>query len=106
MREDLKALWDKAGETGEPQALGRIVVCDVCSVDYTDDPASGGFLFGSYAYCPPCAVKAWPAIEKYAEQHFIKARCPDGQSFADFVRALRGPDAQIRVTHLKPEDLR
>lgn len=72
-----------------PVDLGRLVICDVCSADMTDSPDTGGFIFGSYGYCPKCATCALPEIKGYGELHFITAMCPPGVSFADFVRAYR-----------------
>lgn len=99
MNKALEAAWDRAfAEPGEFQPVGRAVVCDVCSGDWTDRPESGGFLFSSYAYCPDCAAEGLKTIRKYNEERYILARCPAGESYADFVRRLRGPKAGIRVT--------
>lgn len=65
---------------------GDIVLCDDCNRDYTNSTESGGILFGGRAICPVCAP-AWEAdAKKYDEERFIKARCPEGKSFADWVR--------------------
>lgn len=101
VRKDLKQKWDDAERTGEPQPLGDLVVCDVCDRDYTNSTEEGGFIFGSYAYCPTCAERHLPKIQGYNEEHMIRARCGDGVSFADFVRAYRGPDAAIRIGKLE-----
>lgn len=77
--------------------IGRQVICDICNVDHTDSPERGGMIFGSNAYCPICTAKAMPTIKKYHEEDYIKAHCPKGQSFADFVRAYRGGDGIIKV---------
>ena len=37
-------------------------------------------------------------IALYGEHSMIRAVCPEGQTFAAFVRAWRGPNATIRVT--------
>lgn len=96
---ELRKLWDTAEkEPGTKQRVGRIVVCDQCDEDFTDKPDSGGFMFVLNAYCPQCAARSIDSIRKYNEEHFIRARCVEGQSFADFVRAYRGPDAFIRYT--------
>jgi hypothetical protein len=98
MRDELKAAWDGAFDhPGEKFPVGRAVVCDICDKDWTDDPRSGGFLFVSKAYCPDCAVEGLRTIKKYKEERYIVAIC-GGESFADFVRRMRGPDAFIRVT--------
>jgi hypothetical protein len=99
MNEDLKRAWDAAYENpGEAIPVGDIVVCDDCSVDYTNRPESGGFIFQSKAICPACAPRWRRLIALYGETHHVRAVCPDGQVFAAFVRAWRGPNATIRVT--------
>jgi hypothetical protein len=86
--------------SGEPAIipLGRNVLCDACDTDLTDDPRSGGYLFGSYAYGPCCAERRLETIRGYGEEGHIRARCPEGVSFADWIRGLRGPDAAIAIT--------
>jgi hypothetical protein len=73
---------------------GHEVACDACCEDWTKRKESGGFLFGSYAYCPNCAVLWEPKIKGYNEQHLIQARCPEGMPFSDWVRSIR---AQVSV---------
>lgn len=87
-------------ERGGPAVipLGDTVLCDGCDADLTSDARSGGFLFGSYAYGPCCADERLRSIRGYGEEWNIRARCPDGASFADWVRGLRGPDAAITIT--------
>jgi hypothetical protein len=97
MSEEMKAKWDEAAATGERVSLGKTVICDQCNRDYTDSTDEGGFIFGSHAYCPKCAAESLPRIRGYGEEHYIKARCQAGQSFADFVRGYRGPDAGIEI---------
>ena len=97
MNKDLEKMWEKTSQTGEKMLLGDIVVCDYCSEDYTESDEHGGFLFGSYATCPKCAAKMRPDIERYGEENHIRARCPEGKSFADFIREIRGPDAAIQI---------
>ena len=77
--------------------IGDSVICDACGDDYTNSDDSGGFLFGSSAYCPKCAVSRLPNIKSYGEEHFIKARCPKSMSFKDWVLQLRGGDNTIKV---------
>jgi hypothetical protein len=98
MNENLQRAWDAAYEKpGEPQPVGEIVVCDDCSADYTNRPDSGGFIFQSKAICPVCAPRWRRLIALYGEQRFIRAVCPEGQTFAAFIRAWRGPNASITV---------
>ena len=78
-------------------SLGDTVLCDLCNEDYTDSSESGGFIFGSTAYCPPCATKSLPTIHEYDEEGYISAYCPEDQSFSDFVRAYRGGEGTIRI---------
>jgi hypothetical protein len=83
---------------GEKIPVGRDVVCDLCDEDWTDRPESGGFLFISKGVCPDCAPRFMAGVIKHSEQRFIRGECPKGQSFADWIREIRGPDAFIRVT--------
>jgi hypothetical protein len=101
MRDDIKQAWDAAFEhPGEAFPVGRAVVCDLCDGDWTDRPESGGFLFQSKGVCPDCAPKFMADLIRYSEQNFIRGECPKGQSFADWIRHIRGPDAFVRVTVL------
>ena len=69
MNEDLKRAWDAAYENpGEAIPVGDIVVCDDCSVDYTNRLESGGFIFQSKAICPACAPRWRRLIALYGEQ--------------------------------------
>lgn len=93
MKTELEQAWARAeANPGQPIDIGRIVVCDFCDEDHTDTPISGGVIFGSKAVCPVCV----PRVQ--GEPQYIKARCPAGQSFGDFVRAYRGPNNAITVT--------
>ena len=87
---------DRGGPASIP--LGDAVLCDACDTDLTADTRSGGYLFGSYAYGPCCAEKRLVTIRGYGEEDHIRARCPEGVSFADWVRGMRGPDAAITIT--------
>lgn len=78
--------------------LGRTVLCDLCNMDYTDMPTTGGFIYGSKAVCPTCAPKMMYDIRRYGEQAYIRAiNKASNKSFADFVRDYRGEDASIRI---------
>ena len=107
----MRELWREAEETGQEIGIGRLVTCDICDEDYTDRSDSGGFIFGSYAYCPSCALRCAPDIRRFNEGHLIRATCPAGVAFAEFVRqyqyrANTGSDS-IRVTtfsHNKPPE--
>lgn len=65
---------------------GDTVLCDICNLDYTARPDSGGLLFQSKAVCPKCAPDFELSAQRCGELHFIRARCPMGKSFADWVR--------------------
>jgi hypothetical protein len=79
--------------------VGETVLCDIDDTDLTADARSGGYLFGSYGVGPCCAERYMERIVSYGEERFIRGRCPEGVSFADWVRGMRGPAAAIRVTH-------
>lgn len=99
--EDLQRRWDLAdANPGVAIPVGRHVVCDGCDMDFTDLPDCGGIIFESKAYGPCCAPRIIKSAEKYGEERYIKARCPPETSFADFVRAYRGPDAFIKVSSI------
>lgn len=102
--------YAEALATGGPAEidLGRTVLCDFCDADLSADPRSGGFLFGSYAIGPCCAAKHLARIKGYGEEGHIKAHCPPGMSFADWVRQLRDEmgSHSIRITPGGPGDVR
>lgn len=76
---------------------GDYVECDMGGEVLTADPRSGGFLFGSKAVGPCCAERVEASARHNGELDYIRARCPEGVSFADWVRRLRGPDAAVRI---------
>jgi hypothetical protein len=82
--------------------LGDTVLCDDCDGDYTASNLTGGILFQSKALGPCCAPKWEVQARKYGEERFIRGRCPEDVSFADWVRGLRGPDAAIVITPGRP----
>jgi hypothetical protein len=90
------------GGAPAPIPLGRVVICDCCNEDMTDDRRSGGFVFdgfgGLWAAGPCCAATQEAALRSYGEQRVIRGRCPQGVPFADWLRSLRGPDASIKIT--------
>lgn len=92
--------YAKALAEGGPAVIpvGRDVLCDSCDEDLTSDRRSGGFLFSTYAIGPCCAERWETGARKYGEEQFIRARCPEGVSFGDWVRGIRGPDAAITIT--------
>lgn len=95
---EIEDAWDLAfANPGTAIPVGRAVVCDWCDKDFTDSAETGGFIFESKATCPCCAARLETGAKKHGEERFIRARCPGGKSFADFVREYRGQDATITV---------
>ena len=92
--------YAEALEHGGPASIpvGDTVLCDIDDTDLTADDRSGGFLFGSYAVGPCCAERYLESIRSYGEEHMIRGWCPEGVSFADWVRGIRGPAAAITIT--------
>ena len=68
---------------------GDTVLCDLCNTDYTSSNECGGLIFCSNAVCPECESQLLAEATTHGEQKFIRARCPENQSFADFVRQYR-----------------
>lgn len=79
--------------------IGDTVICDICNEDYTNRDDSGGFLFGTYAYCPDCAKSRMANIRSYNEEKYIKAHCPPNMSYKDWVLQLRGGDNRIIISN-------
>ena len=103
VNKDLERAWAEAeANPGKPVDIGRIVVCDGCDEDFTDSAVTGGMIFGSRAICPTCEPKWRKSATEYGEEHFVKATCQAGQSFADFVRAYRGPNTSICINPGRP----
>jgi hypothetical protein len=92
--------YAEALDAGGPAVIpvGRTVLCDIDDTDLTEDPRSGGYMFGSYAVGPCCAERYLATIRGYGEEHFIRSRCLEGVSFADWIRDMRGPGAAITIT--------
>jgi hypothetical protein len=100
-REEFRSAVDEAMANGGSVPVGDLVLCDFCDEDLTGDPRTGGFLFGSKAVGPCCAERSLASIKGYGEEWNIRARCPEGVSFADWVRGMRGPGAAVTVTKLR-----
>ena len=83
--------------------IGDTVVCDLCNTDFTASDESGGILFGSYAACPKCTPRLEADAQKYNEENNIVGRCPEGVSFADWVRGLRGGNNTITITEYEKD---
>lgn len=80
--------------------VGNTVICDICCKDYTNSPLSGGFLFASHAYCPDCASLHESNIHSNGEGHLIKARCPRGMPFAEWILQQRGSNNRVIIRTL------
>lgn len=82
--------------------LGDSVICDLCGQDYTNSKAKGGITFGSKAICPTCTPEMLKNATKYNEESYIKHRCPEDKTFADWVREdLReGKPGHMTITTL------
>lgn len=94
----LDELWAQArANPGIPVDLGDLVTCDLCDLDWTTSSETGGAVFQSKAICPRCAPRFLRRVAFAGEERYIRARCPPGQSFADFVRAYRGDNNSICV---------
>lgn len=76
--------------------MGDTVLCDLCNEDWTTRTESGGILVGSHAWCPTCEPAALRNMQEHNEMHLLKGKCPEGVSFADWVRQLRGGDNKIK----------
>lgn len=97
-RKAMNEIWEKAFASDSMSIpVGRIVICDDCNGDWTDRKESGGLLFESKGICPDCEPKWRKLAAEYDEEYAIRASCPELQSFADFIRDIRGPDAAIVV---------
>jgi len=68
--------------------VGDNVICDICGENYTDLPDSGGIVFGYRACCPICAPEMEERAKFYHEEEHLGASCPEGMSFADWVRDM------------------
>lgn len=81
--------------------IGNVVICDMCNTDYSESDEQGGLIYRTHAVCPRCAP-GWEIITKtpnLARRPIdqIKARCPSGLSFRDWILKLRGGDNKIRI---------
>jgi hypothetical protein len=86
MDEMKRTVLQKGNVTIEIIEPGNLVFCDYCGEDWTERTESGGFLFGDKAVCPTCAPKSLASIKSYGEERYIRGTCPEGKSYADWVR--------------------
>jgi hypothetical protein len=103
----IAAKWNAAAEfPNTPIDMGDVVVCDLCNADWRGKPDSGGLIFQSKAVCPACAPQFMVGVTKHREQAYIRATCPDGVSFQQFVldyRARHGGNTITVLTGLHAE---
>ncbi len=71
------------------QDIGDMVICDLCSKDYTFSDEPGGFVFGSNGVCPKCAPPMMEDIKAHNEEQYIRAVCPEGMSHRQFILDYR-----------------
>jgi hypothetical protein len=72
--------------------IGDAVICDLSNAEYTDSPATGGVLSGSYACCPECTPSVIANATACGESDSLTLNS-DKLSFADFVRRIRSDTA-------------
>lgn len=75
--------------------INKMVICDLCGVDFTHNTEKGGMLFGSNAICPRCLPEFIKYISEYNEWHFIKDKALDDETFYDFVLRIRFCGANV-----------
>ncbi len=80
--------------------IGDTVLCDMCSVDFTERDDIGGLLFNNKAVCPICQPSFMVDVRKHKEEKFIQATCPELQSFHDWVITIRNGNNKITVNTL------
>jgi hypothetical protein len=86
-----------AMKAGGSVPVGPLVLCDIDSTDLTSDPRSGGFIFSSYGIGPCCAERFLETARANHEEHLIQSRCPEGMSYADWIRSIRPAGAAVSV---------
>lgn len=78
--------------------IGDSVCCDGCNKEWRGIETTGGFLFGSYAYCPDCVPRMMRIIREVNEEHLIREHCPEGMSYHAWVMRLRDGNNTITVS--------
>lgn len=66
---------------------GHLVICDFCNKDWTGSEESGGAVHDGWAWCPDCLKKG--NRERDMRKYKTAMWCPEGISFADWIRGLR-----------------
>ena len=80
--------------------IGNHVECDVCSKDFTDSEAKGGFVFSSKGVCPDCSKNFLESVKEYGEERYIKAVAMPEETFRDFILRMRNGDNTVTITQL------
>jgi hypothetical protein len=80
--------------------LGDHVECDLCSKDFTDSDAVGGFLFSGNGVCPECSKVCLEDIEKYHEEKYIRAVADPDETFRDFILRVRNGNNLVTIIEL------
>lgn len=83
--------------------VGDVVICDLCSTDYTSSTACGGMLFAGKGVCPQCMPRMYQLALDHGELHMIQASCPKAQPFRDFILMIRGGNNVMRVERIVNE---
>ena len=65
------------------------VICDLCSVDWTNRTESGGLVVCGWGICPNCETSMRENIEKEHEENTINSECPKDLSYADYIYKVR-----------------
>lgn len=76
----------------------NIVICDICNADHSATGAVGGMLFESKGVCPDCVPRFLASVKQYGEEHFIRGRANEGETFRDFIVRIRNGNNIVTVT--------
>lgn len=77
--------------------IGDHVECDLCSEDFTNSDAKGGYLFLSKGVCPTCAPGFLADIQRYNEERYVKARAEPGETFKAFIMRVRNGNNTVTI---------
>jgi hypothetical protein len=81
--------------------IGEHVECDLCSKNFTNSDAIGGFLFESKGVCPDCSEKFLKSVKEYGEEQYIKEYAKPDETFKDFILRIRDGNNMVTFTTLK-----
>lgn len=87
--------------------IGLYVECDMCGKRYREedgtilDATPGGLLFGSKGVGPCCSDRIQQSAEQYGEQRYIRDRCPENTSFAEWCSNLRGGENTVTIINFE-----